>query len=68
MSKKELMYKTAGKKLADKIIEVFGDTGENWYYLPWKALGNKTPYEFCRQEKFSEVEDVLIRIEHGVFS
>lgn len=68
MNKLDFMYETAGEKLANRIIEVFGNGGEDWYYLPLKPLGNKTPYEFCRKGKSSEVEDMLVRIEHGVFS
>jgi len=40
-----------------------------WLKMPAKALGGKTPLEYADTEPGTqEVEDLLVRIEYGVFS
>jgi putative toxin-antitoxin system antitoxin component (TIGR02293 family) len=40
-----------------------------WFKMPAKALGGKTPLEYADTEPGTqEVEDLLVRIEYGVFS
>jgi putative toxin-antitoxin system antitoxin component (TIGR02293 family) len=55
----------------DKAIDVLGDqeAARKWFKQPIRALGGKTPLEYCDMEPgLREVEDILGRIEHGVFS
>ena len=52
-------------------IEVLGslEQARRWFSSPKRALGNKTPMEFCDTELGAEeVTNLLGRIEHGVFS
>ena len=54
-----------------RAIEVFEDLqkARQWFSTPRRALGNKTPLQFCDTEVgASEVTNLLGRIEHGVFS
>lgn len=67
-SRKE-MYKVAGKDLVDRMIEVLGkENCLEWFYSPNTALENKKPYDICKEGKKSEVNDLIGRIEHGIFS
>ena len=57
--------------LFDKAIEVLGsvDAAKGWMKTPKKALGGLSPLEYSDTEPGArEVEDLLGRIEHGVFS
>jgi putative toxin-antitoxin system antitoxin component (TIGR02293 family) len=54
-----------------RAIEVLGDLEQarRWFVSPKRALGGKTPLEFCDSEPGAlEVMHLLGRIEHGVFS
>lgn len=54
-----------------RAVEVFEDQerATRWFSSRPKALGGKTPLEFMQTEPGARwVEDVLGRIEHGVFS
>jgi putative toxin-antitoxin system antitoxin component (TIGR02293 family) len=54
--------------LADR---VFGDPGKahRWLRKPKQLLGNKTPVEFLASESGArQVEEMLYRIEHGMFA
>ena len=54
-----------------RTLEVFGDLEEarRWFSTPARALGGRTPLEFCDTQPGSEeVEHLLGRIEHGVLS
>ena len=54
-----------------KTLEVFGDLDQarRWFSAPKRALGKKTPLEYCDTELGAqEVEHLLGRIEHGVFT
>ena len=54
-----------------RAIEVLGslEQARRWFSNPKRALGNKTPMEFCDTELGAEeVTNLLGRIEHGVFS
>ena len=57
--------------LFDKAIEVLGsvDAARSWMKSPQKPLAGKTPLAYSDTEPGArEVEDLLGRIEHGVFS
>ena len=60
----------AGKKLTDRMLEVFGseDRVVKWFYLEHKSLEDQSPYDCCAEGKIKEVEDELWRIEYGVYS
>lgn len=64
------MYKTAGKKLVGKMIEIFGTEiiARDWFYSPSTVFENKRAYDFCKDGKIPEVEKVLGRIEYGNFN
>lgn len=54
-----------------KSIEVLGDIqkARRWFSSPKRALGGKTPLEFCDTGPGAEaVEHLLGRLEHGVFT
>lgn len=54
-----------------RVIEVLGslDKARRWFTGPKRALGGKTPIEFCDTEfGAEEVTNLLGRIEHGVFT
>jgi hypothetical protein len=61
---------TAGKDLVEFMYLVLGDknSSKNWYFSKLLALGNKRPYDFCKDGKNEEVKNLLGRIEHGVYS
>lgn len=53
-----------------KTTEVIGDDGlaRQWMQTPREAFAGKTPFEMAETELGArEVEDLLLRIEHGVF-
>jgi putative toxin-antitoxin system antitoxin component (TIGR02293 family) len=57
--------------LFDRAIEVLGgiEAAREWMKTPKKPLADKTPLQYCDTEPGArEVEDLLGRIEHGVFS
>ena len=65
----ERLYRV--QRLFSKAIDVFGDLDEARKWLKEKAygLGDVSPLEFAKTEIGArEVEDLLGRIEHGVFS
>lgn len=52
-------------------LQVLGslEDARRWFHSPKRALGGKTPLEYCDTEPGAEeVENLLGRIEHGVFS
>jgi putative toxin-antitoxin system antitoxin component (TIGR02293 family) len=58
-------------KLYENALAVFENDGiaRQWFKMPAKALGGKTPLEYADTEPGAqEVEDLLARIEYGVFS
>lgn len=58
-------------RLYDRALEVFEDsaTVEKWLKEPARGLGNTSPLNYARTELGAqEVERLLTRIEHGVFS
>jgi putative toxin-antitoxin system antitoxin component (TIGR02293 family) len=58
-------------RLYEKSLDVFEDDhlARQWFKMPAKALGGKTPLEYADTEPGAqEVEDLLGRIEYGVFS
>lgn len=55
----------------DKAVDVLGglDAARKWFKTLLRALAGKTPLQYCDMEiGLREVELVLGRIEHGVFS
>lgn len=65
----ERLYRIAA--LFDRAVEVLGDreAAKSWFKVPKKALGGKTPLEFADTEPGArEVDSLLGRLEHGVFS
>jgi putative toxin-antitoxin system antitoxin component (TIGR02293 family) len=57
--------------LIDRALQVFHNQNrvKIWFRSPQKALGSKTPLEYADTEPGArEVEDLLGRLEHGVFS
>lgn len=69
LDESERVYRIA--RLYDRAVEVFGDSelAKKWFKEPAWALGDKTPLEYADTELGAqEVEDLLGRIEHGVFS
>ncbi len=64
------MYLTAEKDLVQKMIKVL-ETKEmalDWFYSRIQALGNKRPYDLCKEGEKYKVEQLLGRIEHSVYS
>jgi putative toxin-antitoxin system antitoxin component (TIGR02293 family) len=58
-------------RLAGIAAQVMGspEAGKNWLRTPQHGLGGKIPMEFARTEIGArEVENLLGRIEHGVYS
>jgi putative toxin-antitoxin system antitoxin component (TIGR02293 family) len=52
-----------------KEIFVTDENTQGWFHAKIRALGGRTPLEFARTEPGArEVEDILGRIEHGVYS
>lgn len=54
-----------------RTLEVFEDLekGRKWFAAAQRAFGGRTPLEMCRTELGArEVENLLGRIEHGVYS
>ena len=65
----ERIYRIA--KIYDRAVEVFGDEemGRRWLKEPAWALGDLPPLEFSETELGAqEADDLLGRIEHGVFT
>lgn len=64
------MYRSAGRELVKKMFNVLA-TRENcigWFYMPKPGLGNKSPCDYCKAGKHSDISDLLDRIEYGVIS
>ena len=56
-------------QLATELFEGDTDMARSWFSAPKKALGGKTPLEFVRTEVGArEVENLIGRLEHGVYS
>lgn len=69
MDESERLYRIGS--VFDRALEILGEIGlaRQWMKTPKKSLGGKTPIGFCDTEPgVREVEDLLGRIEHGVFS
>jgi len=57
--------------LFDRAIDVLGgiEAARGWMKTPRTSLAGKTPLEYCDTEPGArEVEDLLGRIEHGIFA
>ncbi len=58
------------QRLFEKALDVFEDRAatQSWFNSPQLALGGKTPLDYADTELGArEVENLLSRIEHGVF-
>lgn len=56
--------------LYGRAAEVIGDEllARQWMQTPGEAFAGKTPFEMAQTELGArEVEDLLLRVEHGVF-
>lgn len=65
----ERLYRLSA--LYDRSVQVLGDaeTARHWFKTPKQALGGRSPLEYADTEPGArEVEDLLGRLEHGVFS
>lgn len=65
----ERLYRVS--RLFEKAAAVFEgeQPARDWFHAPQKALGGRTPLEFADTEPGArEVENLLGRIEHGVFA
>ena len=57
-----LLYKRADEVLGDEVLT------REWMLRPRRAFGGRSPFEMASSEiGAQEVEDLLIRSEHGVF-
>ena len=59
------------QRLFKKTVEVFEDAraAQSWFVTPQLGLARKTPLEYAGTELGArEVENLLLRIEHGVFA
>ncbi len=66
----EEMHRYAGDDLVKKMKDALGagNSARSWFYSPLISLGGKRPYDYCKNGNLSEIEDLLGRIEHGVYS
>ena len=65
----ERLYRVAA--LFDRAIEVLGDkaSARHWFATPKRAFANRSPLEYADTEPGArQIEDLLGRLEHGVFS
>lgn len=63
------MSRTAGDDLVSQIEDTFG-TAENardWYFSKIASLGGERPYDVCKRGDKKLVEDILVRIDYGMF-
>ena len=63
------MHRLAGGSLVSRMNNVLGseDRARNWFYSSIVSLGSKRPYDYCKAGDVTEVENLLGRIEYGVF-
>lgn len=66
----EEMHRYAGDDLVKKMNEVMGteNRARNWFYSPLVHLGGERPYDYCKNGNLSEIEEMLGRIESGIYS
>ena len=66
----EEMNEYAGKELVKKMLEVLDGekSARGWFYTPLISLRGKRPYDYCKEGEILEVENLLGRIENGIFS
>lgn len=66
----EEMLKAAGDYLVGMMLELFVDqsSARNWFYSNNEALGGCRPYDYCKKGKGDEIEAIIGRIEHGIYS
>jgi hypothetical protein len=65
------IHSIAGEELYSQMLNVFNNNekiSRNWYFSKLLALGNKRPYDFCKDGKKEEIKQLLGRIEWGEFS
>ena len=64
-----IMVGSTSDYLLGRMLDVFGyDGAKEWYFSKSLALGNKRPYDYCKQDKSTEIENELVRMEHGIIS
>ena len=65
------MNRTAGDDLVSRMMDVLETTekgARDWFYSEIIALGGKRPYDFCKEGNYQEIENLLGRMEYGVYS
>jgi putative toxin-antitoxin system antitoxin component (TIGR02293 family) len=59
------------RRLVARAVEVFGDefVANRWLTTPQEGLGNRSPLEVAQSKQFlsPELEQILGRLEHGIF-
>jgi len=63
------MYRLAGDDLVKKMIDVWKTENDarNWFYSPLQILEGKRPYDYCKNDNISEVENILGEIKSGAY-
>ncbi len=66
---KQEMEIYAGKFLIKRIEKVFGDKqkSKQWYFSKIRSLGNKRPYDLCKEGEHKKIEKILTTIEYGTY-
>jgi uncharacterized protein (DUF2384 family) len=64
------MHRSAGVDLVKRMFGVFKDQSKSrdWFYSNNVALGNRRPYDLCKEGNGSLVEVIVNRIEYGIYS
>jgi len=64
------MHTLSGDFLMGRMLEVFnnGLIARNWFYTELPALDHYRPYDYCKDGRAHEVEELLGRLEHGIYS
>ncbi len=59
----------AGKFLVKRIEEVFKNKqkSKQWYFSKIRSLGDKRPYDLCKEGEHKKVEKILKSIEYGIY-
>lgn len=65
----------ARRRKERRLLEIAAKTFRNrddamgWMHTPKRALGGETPWDYAEsEEKIREIEELLERIDHGIFS
>ncbi|MBI4919197.1 DUF2384 domain-containing protein [archaeon] len=66
----EEMIKLAGQDLVKKMTSIWGSekAARDWFYSSALGLGDKRPYDYCKEGKKKDVEALLGRIAYDIYS